>query len=169
LKSLVDDPNLLAILSQHPAIDVVVSKSSFHLLIELFSSSSAMTLPISIREFQYETLDNPSNKKKVIFIDKPLRQRIYTKRELNHKYSQRSFRSLLLTTTGGKRETTDNQFNYTNLSNKTEFQITEIKKKVPLKPLIKEVEPEEEKKMTDDDDDDDEDEGGMIISTGKKY
>jgi hypothetical protein len=129
-----------------------------------------MTLPISIREFQFETLENPTipTKKKVIFIDKSLRQRIYTKRELNTKYFQRSFRSLLLSTTGGKRETTDNQFNYTNFNNKTEFQITEIKNKIIEKSLIqqteqKEEEEEEEKKTIDDEDEDDE--VGMIIST----
>ncbi|CAF4332105.1 unnamed protein product, partial [Rotaria sordida] len=43
----------------------------------------------------------------------------YTRRELNNKYFQRSFRSLLLSTTGGKRETTDNQFNYSSFNNKT--------------------------------------------------
>jgi hypothetical protein len=167
LKNLVDDPNLLAILSQHPSIDIVLSKSSFHLLIELFStsSSSPMTLPISIREFQFETLDNSTpNKKKVIFIDKPLRQRVYTKRELNNKYFQRAFRSLLLSTTGGKREATDNQFNYTSFNNKTEFQITEMKNKTIEKSLIKE---EEKKIMDNDDDDEDEDEDAMIISTGR--
>jgi hypothetical protein len=174
-KNLVDDPNLLAILSQHPSIDIVLSKSSFHLLIELFStspSSSPMTLPISIREFQFEILDNPSltsNKKKVIFIDKPLRQRVYTKRELNNKYFQRSFRSLLLSTTGGKRETTDNQFNYTSFNNKTEFQITEIKNKTIEKSLIKQSEEEEEeKKVTnEEEEEEDDDEHAMIISTGK--
>ena len=120
-----------------------------------------MTLPISIREFKFETIDN-SSKKKVIFIDKPLRQRVYTKRELNSKFFQRSFRSLLVSTTGGKREITDNQFNYTNFNNKTEFQITEIKKKI-----IEQVKEQEdiEKKITDDEDEDDEQ--GMIIDTGE--
>jgi hypothetical protein len=126
-----------------------------------------MTLPISIREFQFETIENStstSNKKKVIFIDKPLRQRVYTKRELNNKYFQRSFRSLLLSTTGGKRETTDNQFNYSSFNNKTEFPITEMKTKILEKSLIQPTETqEEEKKVTDDEDDDDE--AGMIIST----
>ena len=120
---------------------------------------------MSIREFQLETLDNPtsmSNKKKVIFIDKPLRQRVYTKRELNTKYSQRSFRSLLISTTGGKREATDNQFTFTSFNNKTEFQITEMKNKTTEKPLVSEEQQEE--KILDDDDDDDE-EGAMIIST----
>ncbi len=166
-KNLVDDPNLLAIFSQHPSIDIVLSKSSFHLLIELFSSSSSpTTLPISIREFQFETLDNPTiaTKKKIIFIAKSLRQRVYTKRELNNKYFQRSFRSLLLSTTGGKRETTDNQFNYTSFNNKTEFQITEIKNKVLIKQSEQEQEQEEEKKLTTDEEDED-DEDGMIIST----
>ncbi len=159
-KNLVDDPNLLAILSQHPSIDIILSKSSFHQLIELFSTSSSMTLPISIREFQFDSPTSTSNKKKVIFIDKPLRQRDYTKRQLNSKYFQRSFRSLLLSTTGGKRETTDNQFNYTSFNNKTEFEITEIKSKT----LISQIKQEEEKKkITDDEDEDDED--GMIIST----
>jgi hypothetical protein len=119
-----------------------------------------MTLPISIREFQFDSPTSTSNKKKVIFIDKPLRQRDYTKRQLNSKYFQRSFRSLLLSTTGGKRETTDNQFNYTSFNNKTEFEITEIKSKT----LISQIKQEEEKKkITDDEDEDDED--GMIIST----
>ena len=169
LKNLVDDPNLLAILSQHPSIDMIVSKSSFHQLIELFSSpgSSPMTLPISIREFQFDTVDNPSSpvtKKKVIFIDKPLRQQVYTKRQLNTKYSQRAFRSLLISTTGGKREATDNQFMYTSFNNKTEFSVTEIKNKTTEKPLVV----EEEKKTIDDvqdDDDDDDEEDAMIIST----
>ncbi|CAF0843552.1 unnamed protein product [Adineta steineri] len=168
LTNLVDDPNLLAILSQHPSIDVVLSKSSFYLLTELFSTSSSaspMTLPVSIREFQFETLDNPNlTKKKVIFIDKPLRQRVYTKRELNSKYFQRSFRSLLLSTTGGKRETTDNPFIYTSFNNKTEFQITEIKTKTNEQSSVKPTEKQEEKEITDDDDDDD-DEGAMIIDT----
>ncbi|CAF3811860.1 unnamed protein product [Adineta steineri] len=169
LTNLVDDPNLLAILSQHPSIDVVLSKSSFYLLTELFSTSSStspMTLPISIREFQFETLDNPNlTKKKVIFIDKPLRQRVYTKRELNSKYFQRSFRSLLLSTTGGKRETTDNPFIYTSFNNRTEFQITEIKTKTNEQSSAKPTEKEKEKEITDDDDDDDDDEGAMIIDT----
>ncbi|CAF0798145.1 unnamed protein product [Adineta steineri] len=168
LTNLVDDPNLLAILSQHPSIDVVLSKSSFYLLTELFSTSSStspMTLPVSIREFQFETLDNPNlTKKKVIFIDKPLRQRVYTKRELNSKYFQRSFRSLLVSTTGGKRETTDNPFIYTSFNNKTEFQITEIKTKTNEQSSTKPMEKEKEKEITDDDDDDD-DEGAMIIDT----
>ncbi|CAF2122104.1 unnamed protein product [Rotaria magnacalcarata] len=170
LTNLVDDPNLLAILSQNPAIDIVISKSSFHLLIELFStspSSSPMTLPMSVREFQFETVDNPNsipNKKKIIFIDKPLRQRSYTKRELNYKFFQRSFRSLLLSATGGKRETTDNQFNYSSFNNKTEFEITEMRNKTIEKPLIEQTGQEEERKATDDEDDDDED--AMIISTG---
>jgi len=123
-----------------------------------------MTLPISIREFQFETLDNSTpNKKKVIFIDKPLRQRVYTKRELNNKYFQRAFRSLLLSTTGGKREATDNQFNYTSFNNKTEFQITEMKNKTIEKLLIVKT----ENKIMDNDDDEDEDEDAMIISTGR--
>ncbi|CAF4394593.1 unnamed protein product, partial [Adineta steineri] len=155
LTNLVDDPNLLAILSQHPSIDVVLSKSSFYLLTELFSTSSStspMTLPVSIREFQFETLDNPNlTKKKVIFIDKPLRQRVYTKRELNSKYFQRSFRSLLLSTTGGKRETTDNPFIYTSFNNRTEFQITEIKTKTNEQSSAKPTEKEKEKEITDDD------------------
>jgi len=123
-----------------------------------------MTLPISIREFQFDSPTSTLNKKKVIFIDKPLRQRNYTKRQLNSKYFQRSFRSLLLSITGGKRETTDQQFNYTSFNNKTEFEITEIKSKT-LIPQIKqeEKEDEEKKKITDDEDEDDED--GMIIST----
>ncbi|CAF3717596.1 unnamed protein product [Rotaria sordida] len=174
LTNLVDDPNILAILSQHPSIDIVLSKSSFYLLIELFSTSpslSPMTLPMSIREFQIETLDNPTtipNKKKIIFIDKPLRQRIYTKRELNNKYFQRSFRSLLLSTTGGKRETTDNQFNYSSFNNKTEFQIIEMKNKTNENSLIKQTDEkqEENKNLTDDEDEDEDDEDAMIISTG---
>ena len=165
MKNLVDDPNLLAILSQHPSIDVVLSKSSFHLLIELFSnpSSSSMTLPISIREFQFDDPTSTSTKKKVIFIDKPFRQRVYTKRTLNTKFYQRSFRSLLLSTTGGKRETTDNQFSYTSFNNKTEFQITEIKNRTTEKSTIQQT---EEKEITEDEDeDDDEEEGAMVIST----
>ncbi|CAF4491287.1 unnamed protein product, partial [Rotaria sp. Silwood2] len=173
LTNLVDDPNLLAILSQHPSIDIVLSKSSFHLLIESFSTSpslSPMTLPMLIREFQIETLDNPTsiqNKKKIIFIDKPLRQRMYTKRELNNKYSQRSFRSLLLSTTGGKRDLTDNQFNYSSFNNKTEFQIIEMKNKTNENSFIKQTDQEQEKRknLTDDEDEDDED--AMIISTGE--
>ncbi|CAF2366737.1 unnamed protein product [Rotaria sp. Silwood2] len=173
LTNLVDDPNLLAILSQHPSIDIVLSKSSFHLLIESFSTSpslSPMTLPMLIREFQIETLDNPTsipNKKKIIFIDKPLRQRMYTKRELNNKYSQRSFRSLLLSTTGGKRDLTDNQFNYSSFNNKTEFQIIEMKNKTNENGFIKQTDQEQEKRknLTDDEDEDDED--AMIISTGE--
>lgn len=170
MKNLVDDPNLLAILSQHPSIDIVISKSSFHLLIELFStltSLSPMTLPMSIREFQFETLDTANSgpiKKKIIFIDKSLRQRIYTKRELNSKFYQRSFRSLLLSATGGKREITNNQFCYSIFNNKTEFQITELKDKINEKSLIEQTDPEQETKMTDDEDDDDE--NAMIISTG---
>ncbi len=165
MKNLVDDPNLLAILSQHPSIDIVLSKSSFHLLIELFSSSSSssMTLPISIREFQFDDPTSTSNKKKVIFIDKPFRERVYTKRTLNSKFYQRSFRSLLLSTTGGKRETTDNQFNYTSFNNKTEFQITEIKNKIIEKSSGQQAE-EPEKEITEDEDDDEE-EGAMVIST----
>jgi hypothetical protein len=119
-----------------------------------------MTLPISIREFKFETIDN-SSKKKLIFIDKPLRQRVYTKRELNSKFFQRSFRSLLVSTTGGKRDVNDNQFNYTSFNNKTEFQITEIKKKI-----IEQIKEEDiEEKITDDEDEDDEQ--GMIIDTGE--
>ncbi|CAF2152325.1 unnamed protein product [Rotaria magnacalcarata] len=128
-----------------------------------------MTLPMSVREFQFETVDNPNsipNKKKIIFIDKPLRQRSYTKRELNYKFFQRSFRSLLLSTTGGKRETTDNQFDYSSFNYKTEFEITEMKNKTIEKPLIEQTDQEEERKVTDDDDDDDDDEDAMIISTG---
>jgi hypothetical protein len=120
-----------------------------------------MTLPISIREFQFDDPTSTSNKKKVIFIDKQFRQRVYTKRELNTKFYQRSFRSLLLSTTGGKRETTDNQFNYTSFNNKTEFQITEIK--MSEKSSFQQSE-EQEKKMTDDEEEDDE-EDAMIIST----
>ena len=151
---------------------MILSKSSFHQLIELFSapSSSPMTLPISIREFQFDNIDNPTspvNRKKIIFIDKPLRQRIYTKRELNTKYSQRAFRSLLLSTTGGKRETTDNPFLYTSFNNKTEFSITEIKNRSTDVPLVSEE--EEEKKIIDkeedEEDDDEEEERAMIIST----
>ncbi len=130
-----------------------------------------MTLPISIREFQFETIDNPastSTKKKVIFIDKPLRQGVYTKRELNNKYFQRAVRSLLISTTGGKRETTDNPFHYTSFNNKSEFPFTEIKNRTDEKPSIQPSEQqqhqEEEKKITDDDEDEDDD-VGMIIST----
>lgn len=124
-----------------------------------------MTLPISIREFQFDDPTSTSNKKKVMFIDKPFRQRVYTKRELNTKFYQRSFRSLLLSTTGGKRETTDNQFNYTSFNNKTEFQITEIKNKIIEKPSIEQLEEEKEEKKTTDDEDEDEDENAMVIST----
>lgn len=143
-KNLVDDPNILSILSQHSSIDIITSKSSFHLLLELFSSSSCsspLTLPITIREFQYETLDNPNEmtKKKVIFIDKSFRRKVYTKRELNEKFYQRSFRSLLLSTTGGKREMTDNAFNYTTFNQKTDFQITEIKTKVSNQSVNEEI------------------------------
>ncbi|UJR16469.1 hypothetical protein I4U23_003371 [Adineta vaga] len=167
LTNLVNDPNLLAIISQHPTIDIVLTKSSFRLLIELFSSSSSpMTLPVSIREFQFEAIDNPNPvKKKVIFIDKSLRHRAYTKRELNNKFYQRSFRSLLLTITGGKRETTDNQFYHTSFNNKTEFQITEIKNKASEKSLDKQDKTEEKEIINEDDDDDEEEDGAMIIST----
>jgi hypothetical protein len=122
-----------------------------------------MTLPISIREFHFDDPTSIPNKKKVIFSDKPLRQRVYTKRELNSRYFQRSFRSLLLSTTGGKREMTDNQFNYTSFNNKTEFQITEMKKKIIETVLNKKPEQEIETKITDDEDEDDEE--GMIIDT----
>ncbi|CAF4710084.1 unnamed protein product [Rotaria sp. Silwood1] len=172
LTNLVEDPNILAILSQHPSINIVLSKSSFHLLIDLFSTSpslSPMTLPMSIREFQIETLDmstSTPNKKKIIFFDKPLRQRDYTKRELNSKYSQRSFRSLLLSTTGGKRETTDNQFNYSSFNNKTEFQIIEIKNKTNENSSIKQTDEKQEENNNSTDDEDDDDEDAMIISTG---
>lgn len=146
---------------------MILSKSSFHQLIELFSTpgASPMTLPISIREFQFDIIENPTapvTKKKIIFIDKPLRQRVYTKRELNSKYSQRAFRSLLLSTTGGKRETTDNPFLYTTFNNKTEFSITEIKNRITDKPIVSE---EENKTIDEEEEDDDDEEGAMIIST----
>lgn len=134
-----------------------------------------MTIPMLVREFQFELLDNPgsvANKKKIIFIDKPIRQRIYSKRELNSKYSQRSFRSLLLSTTGGKRETNNNQFYYSSFNNKSEFQVTEIKKTPPIEksPLEQAQQQHEETKTTITDEDDDEDEGNaMIISTGKVF
>ncbi|CAF1395440.1 unnamed protein product [Adineta ricciae] len=168
LTNLVDDPNLLAILSQHPSIDIVLSKSSFRHLIEVFSSSSSpMTMPVSIREFQLNAADNlaPVNKK-VIFIDKPLRHRAYTKRELNSKFFQRAFRSLLLSTTGGKREATDNQFYHTSFNNKTEFQITEIKNKTLDKSTDKQNQPAiSNENDNDEDEDEDEEENAMIIST----
>ena len=122
---------------------------------------------MSIREFHLNQFDNPSsipNKKKIIFIDKPLRQRTYTKREFNTKYFQRSFRSLLLSTTGGKRELTDNQFHYTNFNNRTEFEINEVKNKTDENLFIQQTD-EEKRKIDDEDDEDDED--AMIISTGK--
>lgn len=166
-KNIVDDPNILSILSQHPTIDVILTKSSFHLLLELFATkkcSSAVAMPLSIREFQFETLDNPKEmkRKKVIFIDKSFRQKTYTKRELNRKFYQRSFRSLLLSTTGGKREVTDNPFSYSTLNNKTDFQITEIRNKIEEK-IVEEPKPTEN--ICETEDDEEEDEGGMIIST----
>jgi len=122
-------------------------------------------MPMSIREFQFENLNNSNGieKKKVIFIDKSFRQKTYTKRDLNRKFYQRSFRSLLVSTTGGKRETNDTSFNYSTLNNKVDFQITEIRnkieEKIPDEPKV------EEKTFESEDDDEDEDEGAMIIST----
>jgi hypothetical protein len=143
-----------------------VSKSSVSLLVELFSDGSTpLTLPMIIRQFRFENVEKPDQPtiKKVIFLDKPLRQRTYTKRELNTKYSQRAFRSLLLTTTGGKRETTSTSFHSSSLPDKLDFALTEISKR-PVKPTPTDA----ARAVSDDndDDDDDDDEGAMVISTG---
>ena len=134
-----------------------------------------MSLPMSIREFQFENMENPTSpiKKKIIFIDKPLRQRVYTKRELNRRFYQRSFRSLLQTTTGGKRETTDNPFHSISFTERTEYHLTEIKlPTVEPIPVKQTSDIHDTRKVMDDgndeddDDDDDDDEAGMVISTG---
>lgn len=124
-----------------------------------------MSLPISIREFQYENVEDPTNplKKKILFIDKPFRQRVYTKRELNRKFFQRSFRSLLLSQTGGKRETTNNPFHFIGFTDKIDYSITEIRKK--FKKIVEEEKTPVENEVQEDEDDDDDE--GMIISTGE--
>ena len=114
---------------------------------------------MSIREFQFDV----TTKKKVIFFDKPLRHRRYTARQLNTKFSQRSFRSFLLSQTGGKRELTNKDFHLLNFNDRTEYSICEVKcpkiepKVIEPTPLIEDEEEEEE-----------DDDQGMVISTGER-
>ena len=132
---------------------------------------------MSIREFQFETLENPTNpiKKKILFIDKPLRQRVYTKRELNEKYFQRSFRSLLLSTTGGKRDTTDDLFHSINFNDKIDYSLTEIRSKIEklndanINMNTDDKNNDNEKREEQEEEEDEDDETGMIISTGEIF
>lgn len=114
---------------------------------------------MSIREFQF---DSTTTKKKVIFFDKPLRHRRYTARQLNTKFCQRSFRSFLLSQTGGKRELTNKDFHLLNFNDRTEYSICEVKCQ-KIEPIAIEPAP-----LIDDEEDEEDDDEGMVISTGEK-
>ncbi|CAF0755463.1 unnamed protein product, partial [Didymodactylos carnosus] len=178
LTSLMDDPNILLILAQKH-VDIVLSKSSFQALIELFSTTdmksiqNSSSLLFKIREFQLKSdtdlQSTTTNKHKVLFFEKPLPEKSYSKRQLNMKYFKRSFRSFLMGTTQDKQQHFI-PFEYITTPMK-EHQLTEFK--IPAEPKIVNLpqklnldeEIEEEKEELIPENDEEEDEPTLLIST----